>query len=184
MVSALLACCASSLKAVDEPSVPPTSAPSSTQVKPADGTPEAQSPAKSSDGQALADAALTTSDSAPKPIKLEPLAINEHPQLSFQFSVRIIRFQPNNQLVAMYVDRVLEGGNADEVGLHPGAMIVSIDGKPVAQYEATFRSGSELSKILIGRREGDEVTLVVVDPGEMGQKKIVVRRHTRMEVRW
>jgi C-terminal processing protease CtpA/Prc len=83
----------------------------------------------------------------------------------------------------MYVDRVLPGSNAEEVRLMPGAMIVSIDGKPVTEYEATFRSGSDLSNILVGRREGDEVTLVVVDPDEKRQKKIVVTRRTRIQVR-
>jgi S1-C subfamily serine protease len=84
----------------------------------------------------------------------------------------------------MYVDQVLPGSNAEEVGLVPGALIVSINGNPVAQYEATFRSGSELSNILVGRREGDEVALVVVDPDETRQKKIIVTRRTRMQVRW
>jgi len=131
----------------------------------------------------VADVARTTSGSDTEPIKLEPLVITESTQLSFQFSVRVTRSQPENQLVAMYVDRVLAGSNAEEVGLCPGAMIVSIDGRPVAQFEATFRSGSELSRILVGRREGDEVTLVVVDPDETRQRKLVITRRTRMQVR-
>ena len=182
-VSAILVCSASSLNAADEPSVPPKSVPSSTPVTPAAGTPEAKSPATSPSGPAVADFDRTTSGSNTEPIKLEALVITESTQLSFQFSIRVTRSQPENQLIAMYVDRVLAGSNAEEVGLHPGAMIVSIEGKPVAQYEASFRSGSELSRILVGRREGDEVTLVVVDPDETRQKKIVVTRHTRMQVR-
>ena len=167
-VSALLICSAPPLRATDEPSVPSKNVPSSTLVTPADVAPEAQMPATSPSDQ---------------PIKLDPFVITESTQLSFQFSIRITRSQPMNQLVAMYVDRVLPGSNAEEVRLMPGAMIISIDGKPVTQFEATFRSGSELSKILVGRREGDEVTLVVVDPDETRQKKIVVTRRTRMQVR-
>jgi hypothetical protein len=167
-IGALLASGAPSLKATDDPSIPPKSVPSSASVAPADVIPEAQTGTTSPDD---------------KPIRLSPLVITESTQLSFQFSVRITRSQPENQLLAMYVEQVLPGSNAEAVQLMPGAMIVSIDGKPIGQYEATFRSGSELCKILVGRREGDEVTLVVIDPGETRQKKIVVTRRTRMQVR-
>jgi membrane-associated protease RseP (regulator of RpoE activity) len=166
---ALLARSAPAQKTENELSVPPTSVPSSSTVTSPVVDPEAKVPG--------------TSSSDTDPIKLEPLVTTERTQLSFQFSIRVTRSQPTNQLIAMYVDQVLPGSNAEEVRLVPGAMIVSINGKPVAQYEASFRSGSELSKILVGRREGDEVTLVVIDPDETKPKKIVVTRRTRMQVR-
>ena len=115
--------------------------------------------------------------------RLEPFMINESNQLSFHFSIRVMRAQPGNHVVSMNVDRVLAGSDADQGGLKSGMQIFSSNGKPVEQYEATFLNGSELNRIFIGRREGDQVTLVVAEAGETSRKKIVVTRRTMMWLR-
>lgn len=125
---------------------------------------------------ASADNGHTTAEPNHQVILLDPFVISEKEQLSFHFSIRVIREQPANRIVEMYVDRVLDGSNAHEVGLMKGAKIVAIDGKAVELYEATFLNDSPLRKIFINRREGDEVALTVINPGENNRRHIVVTR--------
>jgi C-terminal processing protease CtpA/Prc len=116
-----------------------------------------------------------------QPIHMDPFSIFENSHLAFHFSIRVVRDQSTNHPVEMYVARVLEGSNAQEVGLVPETKILAIDGKPIEQYEASFRGGSELRAIFINRFEGDKVALIVVYPGETQPRKVVV---TRRRVIW
>jgi len=54
--------------------------------------------------------------------------------------------------------------------------VLRIDGRPVSDYEGTFRSGSELNRIFIGRSSGDRISLEVMLPGKKKPKKLTITR--------
>jgi S1-C subfamily serine protease len=83
----------------------------------------------------------------------------------------------------MEVDRVQAGGEAERKGLKPGSKIVSINGRDVSSYEATFVYGSELNRIFVDRPQGASVTLQVLIPGmKKVQKMTIVRRSLHTEL--
>ena len=77
-----------------------------------------------------------------------------------------IRKNPLNQNVAeITIFQVLPGSPADKAGLEALTSIQKIDGRPVRDFLASFRKGSDLNRKLMGRKLGDQITLEVLTPG-------------------
>jgi len=115
---------------------------------------------------------------AEPPITLEPMVISADSLLSFGFSLRVVRQEPGDRLLTLSIERILEKSDADRKGLKSGYEIISINGREIQSYEATFRAGSELHQIFIGRPEGARVTLEVRPPGKTKTKKLTIVRKT------
>jgi C-terminal processing protease CtpA/Prc len=98
--------------------------------------------------------------------EMEPCIIHETSQLSFGFSVRVVRRAKSQSLLSMSVDRVLEASDADRKGLKAGSVILAINRKPLSAYPATFEPGSELAKLFIGRPDGASILIKYLAPGK------------------
>ena len=116
-------------------------------------------------------------------VVLEPMKVNGDTRLSFGFGLKVMRIEPTHLVLEMLVDRVQEGSEAESKGLKPGSKIVSIEGKDVSAYEATFVYGSELNRIFVDRPQGASVTLQVLIPGKKKVQKVtIVRRSHHTEL--
>jgi C-terminal processing protease CtpA/Prc len=56
----------------------------------------------------------------------------------------------------------------------PLTQILSIDGKDVEDFTASFANGSDLNKKLMGRKQGDQVVLKIVTLGARVPKLITL----------
>lgn len=118
-------------------------------------------------------AADTTSD-APKPVMMEPFVINEMPPLSFGFSVRIVVIGGSTKASMITVDAVKSDSQARHKGMVPMTQILSIDGRPTQDFEASFDGNSDLAKILVGRKSGDKATFTILAPGSSTPRTITL----------
>lgn len=65
----------------------------------------------------------------------------------------------------MKVRSVKPESDADREGFAPRARILSLDGKPVEEMDATFEKGSDLHRIFINRKRGDKLVVELIDEG-------------------
>ncbi len=110
-----------------------------------------------------ADAPTSTPGSAEaKPVVLEPYGVSAKPVGSLGFSVQILKDGLSQKAIDVTVDRVAPNSEAARKGLAPLTQILSIDGKDVQEFVASFAKGSELNMKLMNRKKGDHLTLEVM----------------------
>ncbi len=97
-----------------------------------------------------------------------------NPQLSFGISLKMLRNDATRRIYALEISRVRAGSYAEGQGVKPGMRILRIDGKPVQYIAATFMPGSELGRVFVSRKPGDQVELQVVSPNSTEPKTIVL----------
>lgn len=113
-----------------------------------------------------------------QPMVLEPMVVYGETKLAFGFGLRVVRIGNPHVLLELTVDRVKVGSEAERKGLKPGSRIVSINGREVSSYEATFVHGSELNSLFVDRPEGASVTMEVLAPGKKKVQKLTIFRRT------
>jgi hypothetical protein len=95
------------------------------------------------------------------PVMLEALKIEELPLTSFGISLEIFKDTGTQKVISMRISEVRKGSDADKKGLGARMRIERINGRPVEEFDASFRQGSELSMIFGNRRPGAKVVLEV-----------------------
>jgi hypothetical protein len=101
-------------------------------------------------------------------IALSPVEISAKPFGCFGMSIRAEKDGLTSRVSEMTVLEVVPNSDADKCGLAPLTRILSIDGKDVSEFAASFNQGSELNEKLISRKRGDRVMLEVL---VLGAKK-------------
>ncbi len=78
------------------------------------------------------------------------------------------------RVAEMTVLAVIPNSDADKQGLGPLTQILSIDGKDVSDFTASFDKGSDLNAKLIDRKKGDKITLEVLILGAKRPKRVTL----------
>ncbi|HEY5228496.1 MAG TPA: PDZ domain-containing protein [Opitutaceae bacterium] len=78
------------------------------------------------------------------------------------------------RVAEMTVLAVVPNSDADKQGLGPLTQILSIDGREVKEFAASFDKGSDLDAKLIGRTKGDKITLDVLILGARKPKRVTL----------
>jgi predicted metalloprotease with PDZ domain len=116
-----------------------------------------------------------------RPTVLEPFVVQQDTTLSFGLGLKMLRYSVTKKVAAIYVDEVQDGSDAQRQGVRPGMQIVSLDGKPVGDFDATFQKDSDLRRLLIARKEQDTIA-VELDPLD-GSKPKKLTLHNRAHYR-
>jgi C-terminal processing protease CtpA/Prc len=74
----------------------------------------------------------------------------------------------------MTVDKVSKGSDAEAKGLSTLAEILSIDGRDVQEFTASFLKGSDLNRKLMDRKPGERIRLGVLLLGGRSPKVITL----------
>jgi S1-C subfamily serine protease len=106
------------------------------------------------------------------PTVLDPYVVSSKPIGSFGLSVKAIRDGFSAKVAELTILDVVPHSDADRLGLGPLTRILSIDGRSVNEFTASFDKGADLNAKLIDRKRGDRITLEVVVLGA-GKPKFV-----------
>lgn len=131
-------------------------------------------------------AGARAAEPATAPVVLDPVRVTENyePKLSFGLSLDVWKDDRTGAITSIVLGRIQLDSDAEREGLTPLLRVLRIDGRPVEEFEATFRPGSELHQIFVGRRNGDKVTLEIWFPGETVSRLITLteRRGPRVDL--
>ena len=120
-------------------------------------------------------AASPSSNSDPKPsLVLSPFVVSSKPIGSFGLSVKAMRYGPSLKVAELTILDVVAHTDADKEGLGPLTQILSIDGKSVNDFTASFDKGTDLSLKLIDRKRGDRITLEVLVLGARKPREVTL----------
>jgi len=109
-------------------------------------------------------------------IEMPAFIVTGKTYLSFDFAMSLVKI--GNQISWAYVTKVKPGSDADIEGMRPYTHILSINGKPIQEFDATFSSQSELGRLLIGRKVGDRLVLEFRRDGSTETKTaVLVKKH-------
>lgn len=118
-----------------------------------------------------------TAEARSAPVVMEAFKVDQSyvPRLSFGLSLEVWKDNNTGSVIAIEIGAVREGSDAAEQGLGPRVKVDRIDGKPVREFVASFRPGTELHRIFVGRNNGAKVRLEVRVPGEGRPREVTVQ---------
>jgi predicted metalloprotease with PDZ domain len=112
---------------------------------------------------------------AAKPaLQLAPVVVSSKPIGSFGLSVRVLRDAMSAKVAELTILDVIPHTDADKAGLGPLTRILSIDGRSVNDFTASFDQGADLNAKLIDRKRGDRITLVVLTLGARKPREVTL----------
>lgn len=119
------------------------------------------------------------------PVVLAPFKVEEtlDAKLSFGMSLDVWANKETHRVIAVYVREVQPDSSADYAGIKSRTRIYSFDYLPVESFEATYKQGSDLRRLLVDRKPGDQLVVVF---GAHGQEKTAVLTQGRGApiIRW
>jgi hypothetical protein len=113
-----------------------------------------------------------------KTVVLSSFGVTARPVGSFGFSVQALRDGLTQRVIELTVDHVAPNSEADVKGMAPLTQIVSIDGRDVHEFTASFANGSDLNRKLMDRKPGDRIELGVLVPGARFPKVVTLTEGT------
>lgn len=116
------------------------------------------------------------------PIVLKEFKVTEKPLTSFGFSVFAAKDDLTNRVIELTIDGVAPHSEAEYKGLAPLTRVLSIDGRDVREFTASFLKGSDLNGKLMDRRHGDRITLKVWVLGARKPKDVTLTEGLRLVV--
>ncbi|MEO6875377.1 MAG: hypothetical protein ABI222_11220 [Opitutaceae bacterium] len=93
------------------------------------------------------------------PLQMEKFTVNRGHLMAFGIAISMWEDKNTERVLEMSVKAVRPDSNADWQGVKPGTRIYSINGVPVESFVASFAAGTDLNKIFVDRKKGDQVTL-------------------------
>jgi C-terminal processing protease CtpA/Prc len=113
-------------------------------------------------------------------VRLPAFTVHAAPLTGFGLSLRMIALRQTKQILRIFVRAVQPDSEAETGGLEAGTEILSIDGRSVTSFAVRFDPESDLGRLLVNRRRGEPVRLVVVPPGGTRARTVVlIRGRTR-----
>ncbi|MBX3739018.1 MAG: hypothetical protein KF715_20155 [Candidatus Didemnitutus sp.] len=97
-----------------------------------------------------------------KVVKLDPFKVRDDPLNSFGFDLRIYYDKKTNKVSRIFFGPIQENSSAAELDVLPGDELVTINGRPVAEFPAGVELGTELGKIFLARKPGDTLDLGII----------------------
>ena len=128
-------------------------------------------------GSSAQDSTATQPPSSPEheaTVVLSPVNVSARPIGCFGLSVKARKDGLSARVAEMTVLAVVPNSDADKQGLGPLTQILSIDGREVKEFAASFDKGSDLDAKLIGRTKGDKITLDVLILGARKPKRVTL----------
>jgi hypothetical protein len=96
---------------------------------------------------------------------LAPYLVGDDHVGCFGMSLRVRKDIFTKQVATITIFEVLPNSPAEKAGLEPLTSIRQIDGRPVEEFIASFKKGSDLNRKLMRRNPGDRITLEILMPG-------------------
>ena len=107
-------------------------------------------------------------------VVLSPIYVSTRPLGCFGLSIKARKDGLTARITEMTVLEVIPNSDADKQGLGPLTQILSIDGRSVSEFTASFAKGSDLNAKFIDRKKGDEITLEVLILGARKPKRVTL----------
>jgi C-terminal processing protease CtpA/Prc len=126
----------------------------------------------SADGSSTVLAQAKTASKAS--IVLTPFVVSSKPIGSFGLSVKAIRGGFSADVAELTILDVIPHTDAEKQGLGPLTQILSIDGRSVNEFAASFDKGTELNLKLVDRKRGDRITMEVLIRGAGKPKQVTL----------
>lgn len=107
-------------------------------------------------------------------VVLSPVYVGTKPLGCFGMSTKARKDGLTTRITELTVLSVIPNSDADKQGIGPLTQILSIDGKNVGEFTASFVKGSDLNAKLINRKKGDQITLEVLILGARKPKRVTL----------
>jgi C-terminal processing protease CtpA/Prc len=107
-------------------------------------------------------------------VVLSPFVVSTKPIGSFGLSVKATTDGFSAKIAELTILDVIPHTDADRKGLGRLTRILSIDGRSVNEFTASFNQGTDLNSKLIGRKRGDSIRLEVLILGARKPKKVTL----------
>lgn len=110
-------------------------------------------------------------------VAMAPLRVRSNPVSNFPLSFEITRTESGERVASMVVTEVF--GESRRMGIRVGDAILSVDGRRTDEFSAGVGKESELGRIFLNRRPGDEVVLEILRPGADKPRRVTLRAPAR-----
>jgi hypothetical protein len=117
---------------------------------------------------------------AGKVVVMSPFDVGRRPVGSFGFGIRAMKDGVTQRILEMTVDSVAPNSEASSKGLAPMTQILSIDGRDVREFTASFSKDSDPNRKLMGRKAGDRVTLEILVLGDRAPRFVTLTEGRRV----
>ena len=104
-----------------------------------------------------------------KAVILEPFSVHGTAQSDFGIDIRIYIDAATKQVESIFITKIIEGSDADDLDLKVGDQILKIDRIPVKGMDSKVSKNSALGRILLNRTPGDllELEISAKRPGNL-----------------
>jgi hypothetical protein len=115
-----------------------------------------------------------------EPVVMEAFKVEKIHKVKLAFGMSLDVWNAGNGKVkSIVVWKVRETTDAADQGVIPLTRIYRINGRPIEEFDATLRRSSELGKLFVDRKNGDQIVLEIGLPGHPDLRTVVLtERHT------
>lgn len=124
--------------------------------------------------QSPAPAASQSGEDRGGAVVLSPVYVDTKPFGCFGMSTKARKDGLTSRIAELTVLSVIPNSDADKQGIGPMTQILSIDGRDVGEFAASFANGSDLNTKLLNRKKGDVITLEVVTLGARKPRRVTL----------